>query len=44
MPVTISKFDMAFFVAEMPDELLGYWVTALSCSSRQLFSACFGTS
>ena len=26
MPVTISKFDMAFFVAEMPDELLGYWV------------------
>ncbi len=26
VPVTTSKFDMAVFVAERPDELLGYWV------------------
>ncbi len=26
VPVTTSKFDMAVFVAERPDGLLGYWV------------------
>jgi hypothetical protein len=26
VPVKTSKFDMALFVAERPDELLGYWV------------------
>jgi non-ribosomal peptide synthetase component F len=26
VPVTTSKFDMAVFMAERPDELIGYWV------------------
>ena len=26
MPVATSKFDMAVFVGEKPDELMGYWV------------------
>jgi non-ribosomal peptide synthetase component F len=26
VPTTTSKFDMAVFVAEKPDELLGYWI------------------
>ena len=26
VPVTTSKFDMAVFVGEKPDELVGYWV------------------
>jgi amino acid adenylation domain-containing protein len=26
VPVTTSKFDMALFVGERPDELIGYWV------------------
>ena len=26
VPVTTSKFDMAVFVAERPDELIGYWI------------------
>ena len=26
VPTTTSKFDMAVFVAERPDELIGYWI------------------
>ena len=26
VPITTSKFDMAVFVAEKPDELIGYWI------------------
>jgi non-ribosomal peptide synthetase component F len=26
VPVTTSKFDMAVFIAERPDDLIGYWV------------------
>jgi non-ribosomal peptide synthetase component F len=26
VPITTSKFDMAVFVAEQPEELIGYWI------------------
>jgi len=34
VPITTSKFDMAVFVAERPDELIGYWIYSTELFDR----------
>ncbi len=46
VPITTSKFDMAVFVAEKPDELVGYWIYSTELFEQttiQRMSRHFGT-